>query len=313
MKNRVITGICYMAILVSMFALKIFVHAFFFDALIYAFTLIGVKEIVTAMKERITPSEKGIVYAFSAIVIPTCAIFEEFFGIGLHVTAILFFFFSVALLSLFVFRHDETTPESVGTAFFCAVYPAIMFVMLVLANHVVSDTLMGSLTAKHIAADNPISQYKFDSTIALLFIFFASAASDCMAFFTGSLLKKKFPKKLAPSVSPNKTVVGFIGGLLGGVLTGLVLYFVYNAIVGVGYANIQIWLPIYMAIGLASAGATAFGDLVESCIKRRLEIKDMGNLMPGHGGILDRLDGTMFAGVVVYLCFVLVHVVAAFI
>ena len=303
---------CYVALLVAMFALKIFVHAFFFDALIYAFTIIGVHEIITAMKNRITPSGKGVVYAFAVIVIPACAIFEEFFGIGLHVTAILFFFFAVSLLSLFVFRHNETTPESVGTAFFCAVYPTIMFVVLILANHLASDVLVGSLTTNHIGLENSISEYKFDSTIALLFVFFVSSAADCMAFFTGSLLKKKFPRKLAPSVSPNKTVVGLIGGLIGGMLMGLVLYFVYNAIVGIGYVNMHVWLPIYMAIGLIGAAATAFGDLVESCIKRRLEIKDMGNVMPGHGGILDRLDGTMFTGVVVYLCFVLVHVIFTF-
>ena len=65
-----------------------------------------------------------------------------------------------------------------------------------------------------------------------------------------------------------------------------------------------IWLPVYIVVGVLAALATAFGDLVESCIKRKRGLKDMGDLMPGHGGILDRIDGTLFASVVVYLAFV---------
>ncbi len=71
-----------------------------------------------------------------------------------------------------------------------------------------------------------------------------------------------------------------------------------------------IWLPVYLLIGLLTAAATEFGDLVESCIKRKADIKDMGRLMPGHGGILDRIDGTQFATVTVYLIFIILHAVA---
>ena len=63
-----------------------------------------------------------------------------------------------------------------------------------------------------------------------------------------------------------------------------------------------------MGIGVFAALATCFGDLVESCIKRKKGLKDMGNIMPGHGGVLDRIDGTIFATVAVYLCFVVIHV-----
>ena len=65
-----------------------------------------------------------------------------------------------------------------------------------------------------------------------------------------------------------------------------------------------------MLIGLFAALATAFGDLVESAIKRKKGIKDMGNIMPGHGGILDRIDGTLFATVVVYAAFALIQLLA---
>ena len=62
-------------------------------------------------------------------------------------------------------------------------------------------------------------------------------------------------------------------------------------------------------IGVIAAAATEFGDLAESCIKRKVGIKDMGKLLPGHGGILDRIDGTLFATVAVYAAFVIVSAV----
>jgi len=58
-----------------------------------------------------------------------------------------------------------------------------------------------------------------------------------------------------------------------------------------------------LLLGVLLALITAFGDLVESCIKRKAGIKDMGKIMPGHGGVLDRLDGTLFATIVVYAAF----------
>ena len=83
------------------------------------------------------------------------------------------------------------------------------------------------------------------------------------------------------------------------------LYFIYNAAAG-SYDQMYIWLPVYLGIGLIASVATAFGDLVESCIKRKLGLKDMGNIMPGHGGALDRLDSVFYATIVVYLAYVIV-------
>jgi phosphatidate cytidylyltransferase len=64
-------------------------------------------------------------------------------------------------------------------------------------------------------------------------------------------------------------------------------------------------LPLYALLGAVAALATEFGDLVESAIKRKVGIKDMGKLLPGHGGILDRIDGSIYAAVVVYVVFYL--------
>ena len=65
-------------------------------------------------------------------------------------------------------------------------------------------------------------------------------------------------------------------------------------------------MPMFLLIGLGAAIATAFGDLVESSIKRKVGLKDMGNIMPGHGGALDRLDSVFFSTLVVYLAYAIV-------
>ena len=304
MKVRTISGACYMAVLIGFFALKIFVHEFFFDALIYAFALLGTYEMIRAMQDKMTKAERYIVYAFTIVCIPACALSEYYFRYGLHVTSICFVAMSVLLLSLLVVKHEETSPENLGVAFFSAAYPTLLLIVLVLINHVSDDIALQSGSfpwAMHEVA--------FNSDLLILFVFIISPMADVVAYLFGRFLHKKFPAKMAPAISPNKTIVGGIGGLIGGVLGAVILYFAYNGILQTGFADMGIWLPVYAAIGLLGAVATEFGDLVESSIKRKLGIKDMGKIMPGHGGVLDRIDGTMFSALAVYLCYVLIRLV----
>ena len=303
MKIRLITGTAYVAVLVAFYLLKIFVHDFFFDALVYAFALIGTFEMLRAMKEKTTKAERAMVFIFAIVCIPACAVAEYFFRYGLHVTSICFFALAVALVSLLVIRHEETNPENLGVSFLSAVYPVLLLCIFILTNHVSDPSAMETYpeTLKRIA---------FDSDLLILFIFVVSPCSDSFAYVFGRFLGKFFPRKMAPSISPNKTVVGAIGGLFGGMRGATVIYFAYNAIVVGEFIDMHIWLPVYLAIGLVAGAATEFGDLVESCIKRKVGIKDMGKIMPGHGGVLDRIDGTLFACMVVYLAFALVRLLA---
>ncbi len=288
MKIRLISGSCYVAILILFYCLKIFVHDFCFDALIYAFALIGTFEMLRAMQGRVTKAQRTTVFAYAALTIPLCAVAENYYGNGLAVVCGMTLLLAVVLLSLLVFDHDETNVENLGVALLSAVYPTLLLCVLTFVNHMVSP--------------QSLEKYGFNSSLALLFIFVVSPCADSIAYVFGCTLKKRFPKKMAPAISPNKTVVGGIGGLVGGLLGAAAVYFIYGATVGT-YENMAIMLPVYLGIGLLGAAATEFGDLVESCIKRKVGVKDMGKIMPGHGGVLDRIDGTLFATIVTYAVF----------
>ena len=295
MKIRLLSGSCYVAILVAFFCLKLFVHDFFFDGLIYAFALIGTFEMLRAVKDKTTAAERVIVYAFAVVVLPACALCQQFYGTGLQVVCACLFVLALALLSLLVICYEKTSLESLGLSLVSAVYPSFLLCLLVLTNH--------------IGAPATLAELAFDSRLLILFIFVVSPCADSIAYVFGRCFKKYFPKKMAPTLSPNKTVIGGIGGLVGGMLAAAILYFAYNAAAG-SFEKTYIWLPVYLGIGLFAAIATAFGDLVESCIKRKVGLKDMGKIMPGHGGVLDRIDGTLFATVAVYLAYLLIALVA---
>ena len=122
----------------------------------------------------------------------------------------------------------------------------------------------------------------------VLIPFVMAFLSDTGAYFVGL----KFGKhKLAPVISPKKTIEGVIGGMLGAVL-GMLVYS------GVLAAFFQMEVNIWFAIiyGILGSAAAVFGDLCFSVIKRQTGIKDYGNLIPGHGGILDRFDSMMVVG-----------------
>ena len=121
----------------------------------------------------------------------------------------------------------------------------------------------------------------------------AAFCSDSAALFTGMACGKH---KLAPLVSPKKTVEGAIGGLVGG-MVGMVIFRIVFFFCTVHSLNI-LWC---MLLGLVGAAMGQLGDLSFSAIKRQCGIKDYGRLLPGHGGVLDRFDSVIFAAPVIWL------------
>ena len=132
----------------------------------------------------------------------------------------------------------------------------------------------------------------------ILLPFVIAFLSDSFAYFVGLAIGKH---KLAPVISPKKTVEGFVGGVVGGMVSVaiycLILDLAFGFAVNYGYA---------LVYGFVGTFAAVFGDLCFSVIKRQTGIKDYGNLIPGHGGVLDRFDSMITVGPLVEVLMVLI-------
>lgn len=123
---------------------------------------------------------------------------------------------------------------------------------------------------------------------AVLFIFAVVWATDILAYFIGRALKGP---KLAPRISPGKTWSGAVGGTVSAVVAG-------SALTLAIFGRISLWI---VALALLLSVASQIGDLFESFIKRRFGVKDSSHMIPGHGGVMDRVDGLVFACFAVFL------------
>lgn len=129
-------------------------------------------------------------------------------------------------------------------------------------------------------------------------VILAANLCDIGAYFIGRWLGKH---KLAPEISPKKTIEGSVGGLIAGTLSGIILFFALKPIV-------ELPLALYLVSCFLCSVAGEVGDLCASMIKRQAQIKDYGKLLPGHGGVMDRFDSMAFALPVALLCFELYFV-----
>jgi len=132
--------------------------------------------------------------------------------------------------------------------------------------------------------------YKMSGIEAFVLLILVVALTDTMAYFVG----KKFGKRQFSPTSPNKTLEGVFGGIGFGTLSGTI-FLMFE------YSQFNFFSSILIAFILAVS--SVFGDLFESYLKRHAEIKDSDHILPGHGGILDRVDGYLFSSVILFIIF----------
>ncbi|MCM1404204.1 MAG: phosphatidate cytidylyltransferase [Prevotella sp.] len=158
---------------------------------------------------------------------------------------------------------------------FMLIYPGLFFACAIILNHMTTDDI---------------------GMFGLLLVIFISCFTDIFAYLVGMILGKG-SAKMAPKVSPKKTWVGFVGGLFGGILGALIAVWIIsvNSAVSARLFDLTddafLTQIVFLAVGLAGAILTTIGDLFASYVKRRVGAKDFGHLLPGHGGIMDRVDG----------------------
>ena len=166
--------------------------------------------------------------------------------------------------TLFSFREIKSAASDAATLFFGMLYVPLLLGFLVLLRN------------------------QPDGLGWIMMILLIVMSGDSAAYFIGCRFGKN---KLYPSVSPNKSIEGAVGGLFGSAIGAIVCKLVF-------LPGISIFAAVVAAVLIGSTGQV--GDLFESLLKRSFGVKDSGTIIPGHGGILDRLDSILFAAPVAY-------------
>jgi len=183
-------------------------------------------------------------------------------------TYVTLYLYVIALLSSMVFTNGRIKFSLVALSFSSMVY--VLFLLI------------------HIPL---ISKLRFGIFYVIL-ILLGAIATDTFAYFTGVTIGKH---KLCPVMSPKKTIEGAIGGIIG----AIVVFVIYGIILN-KFAGINVNYLLMFVLAVLCALISEVGDLVASVIKRQFGIKDFGNLLPGHGGIMDRVDSISFVSPFVF-------------
>lgn len=255
---RTLSGIVFLAIVIG----GLLIDKFLFAALLLFM-------MVTMLYEfyRMTMGEKYRTFRILAIAIGCCAFLMMFsvmaFGLDMRLLGL------NALLLIILMSASLFVKDKADFKLFSFLYTGLFYIAvpLTLSNFVVFRPGVG-----------------FDGKLMLSFLIIIWA-SDVGAYCTGMLFGKH-GKKLFPSVSPKKSWAGYWGGMGFAALAGAVLAWT-------GLVKFPLYHAVILAILMHVAGV--FGDLFESQWKRVCDVKDSGNIMPGHGGMLDRFDSALFA------------------
>lgn len=141
------------------------------------------------------------------------------------------------------------------------------------------------------------------SYMGIILSFAIAMMTDSFAYLFGRSFGKR---KFIPEVSPNKTLAGMIGGFVGGIVSSIVCLLIFSKVSAFSapiLENRSLYIAIFSIIGVLGAWADQLGDLIASALKRKVGVKDYGNIFPGHGGFMDRIDGLMLTASLIYITF----------
>lgn len=308
LKKRTITGIFYVLIMAGILVMKLLTPHYSdylndlrfgdlgVDLLFFLISMFGSYEFLRAVGD-VSTVQKWITIVTCSLMIPAFVISKIVMGIYApnfdNAQSSLIIMLAVASLgamvvaSCIVFDHEKSHLHSTSCCEFCILYCGALVSVGSHINHMLDN-----------------------SEVAIVFLFVMVPFVDTAAYTFGRLFGKLLPYKLAPKTSPNKTIIGAIGGVIGGLLAAVLVWVLTEYTGGaVQFTSYPIKLPklvTLMLIALPSAILGQLGDLFESAIKRCCGIKDMGKLLPGHGGVLDRFDSMLFASVPVLILFMMI-------
>lgn len=281
MLKRAVTAIVLVGYAFAMLYLGTAVHYGFLDALIMSFAFVGTYEMYHTFRKSEYKNSWG------APLLLCVAIYPLWYFLGYKGILIALSLSICLALAVFTFKAEMELKDLLATIF-SLIYPmALVSLAFALSR-----------------------EFPCGGTFAISFAIFLPVFSDTFAYLVGSTLGKR---KLCPSISPKKTVAGAVGGLLGSVLCAVTFFLLFDlyAVIPVGYVtfpdSVAVRAVVFVVLGLVGGVLAEIGDLAASRIKRTMNIKDFGNIFPGHGGVLDRLDSIMFTLVMLFTAFTFMY------
>lgn len=281
MLKRAVTAIILVGYAFAMLYLGTAVHYGFLDALIMSFAFVGTYEMYHTFRKS---EYKNSPWAPLLLCV---AIYPLWYFLGYKGILIALSLSICLALAVFTFKAEMELKDLLATIF-SLIYPmALVSLAFALSR-----------------------EFPCGGTFAISFAIFLPVFSDTFAYLVGSALGKR---KLCPSISPKKTVAGAIGGLLGSVLCAVTFFLLFDlyAVIPVGYVSfsdsVAVRAVVFVVLGIVGGVLAEIGDLAASRIKRTINIKDFGNIFPGHGGVLDRLDSIMFTLVMFFTAFTFMY------
>lgn len=261
--KRLITGILFVIVLL----LAITTNKYTLAGLFYIVSMAGLYEFFILMEKVGFKPKKSIAMVVGSIIYGLIAMYS--FGESNFAYLLFIFPLLVLIVALELFRRSESPVTNFAFSVMGIIYVVIPFSMI---NFFAFNTTYSS--------EMGINSNNYSSLLVVGF-FVIQWANDSGAYVVGS----KFGKhKLFERISPNKTWEGFYGGAVLAVITGIVFGELFDG-------KTLHWIIVALIIVVFGT----LGDLTESQIKRSCGVKDSGNLLPGHGGILDRFDGVLFS------------------
>lgn len=281
MLKRAVTAIILVGYAFAMLYLGTAVHYGFLDALIMSFAFVGTYEMYHTFRKS---EYKNSPWAPLLLCV---AIYPLWYFLGYKGILIALSLSICLALAVFTFKAEMELKDLLATIF-SLIYPmALVSLAFALSR-----------------------EFPCGGTFAISFAIFLPVFSDTFAYLVGSTLGKR---KLCPSISPKKTVAGAIGGLLGSVVCAVTFFLLFDlyAVIPVGYVSfsdsVAVRAVVFVVLGIVGGVLAEIGDLAASRIKRTINIKDFGNIFPGHGGVLDRLDSIMFTLVMFFTAFTFMY------
>lgn len=308
MKKRIITGLIIL-IVEALFLATVRFTPYAFDLFIGVIAIMGCVEISRTMERKKQYTNIIFIGSFPAILYIAMSVgiinqrpwhyFALYFLVIIIALFVINFLYTIIFAKQTVVEKNKYNITDISNSryaldkcmnsTFVMIYPALLFACFFVITHFFDFSFIDATGL----ADSNLLVIFF-----LVLTFVVTIVTDSMAMVTGSMLKGP---KLCPIISPNKTISGSIGGFVFGALSGMLTYYLFT--LNTVFKDMMFFIDLswwhFLIIGAVVSIVGQIGDIIASALKRSARVKDYGTIFPGHGGVMDRVDGLIFNAFVV--------------